>query len=68
VGSIDHAHDGADGRHSVERALGFLAAGLLPHEVVVTHEFPLAAYRDALATAIDKRDTGSIKVSFRPGA
>jgi L-iditol 2-dehydrogenase len=68
VGSIDHAHDGvgADGRHSVDRALDILAAGLLPHEVVVTHEFPLAAYREAIETAVDKGGRHAIKVAFRP--
>jgi len=70
IGSIDHAHDGvgADGRHSIDRALDILAAGLLPHEVVVTHELPLAAYREAIETAIDKRGRQAIKVVFRPGA
>src|SRR5207302_5707820 len=52
VGSIDHCVD--VGRHSVDRALDILAAGLLPDPVVVTHEFPLSAYRDAVGTAIDR--------------
>jgi len=74
VGSIDHtvdAHDapglagGAD-RHSVDRALDVLAAGLFPSDVVVTHEFPLEEYRLAVATAIDRGSTGAIKVVFRP--
>ena len=49
VGSIDHTVDagsapglaGGAGRHSVDRALDILAAGLLPDDVVVTHEFAL---------------------------
>ena len=74
VGSIDHAIDsgsapglagGAD-RHSVDRALDILAAGLLPDQVVVTHQFPLEGYRDAVATAIDRSGSGAIKVVFRP--
>ncbi len=74
VGSIDHtvdSHDapglagGAD-RHSVDRALDVLAAGLFPSDVVVTHEFPLEEYRLAVATAIDRGNTGAIKVVFRP--
>ena len=74
VGSIDHtvdAHDapglagGAD-RHSVDRALDVLAAGLLPSDVVVTHEFPLEDYRLAVETAIDRGNTRAIKVVFRP--
>ena len=62
VGSIDHTVDaapapglagGAD-RHSVDRALDVLAAGLLPDGVVVTHEFGLEDYRAAVETAIDR--------------
>ena len=74
VGSIDHTVDahaapglagGAD-RHSVDRALDVLAAGLLPHEVVVTHEFGLEQYREAVETAIDRNNSHAIKVVFRP--
>lgn len=73
VGSIDHQVDaggapgpaGEVGRHSVDRALDILARGLLPDEVVVTHEFPLEGYREAVQTAMDK-STGAIKVAFRP--
>lgn len=74
VGSIDHTVDahaapglagGAD-RHSVDRALDILAAGLLPHEVVVTHEFGLEQYREAVETAIDRNSSHAIKVVFRP--
>jgi L-iditol 2-dehydrogenase len=74
VGSIDHTVDagsapglagGAD-RHSIDRALDVLAAGLLPDDVVVTHEFELASYRDAINTAIDRAGARSIKVVFRP--
>jgi threonine dehydrogenase-like Zn-dependent dehydrogenase len=63
VGSIDHCTDA--GRHSIDRALDVLAAGLLPHDVVVTHEFPIDAYRDAIGAAIDRRGSGAIKVVFR---
>ena len=74
VGSIDHTVDsgGAPGlaggpdRHSVDRALDVLAAGLLPDEVVVTHEFPLEEYRTAVETAIDRGNSHAIKVIFRP--
>jgi L-iditol 2-dehydrogenase len=73
VGSIDHSVDagsapglaGGPGRHSVDRALDILAAGLLP-EVVVTHEFPLNEYRGAIETAIDRDRSHAIKVVFRP--
>ena len=73
VGSIDHGVDageapgmaGGANRHSVDRALDILAAGLLP-DSVVTHEFALEDYRDAVEMAIDRSLTGAIKVVFRP--
>jgi threonine dehydrogenase-like Zn-dependent dehydrogenase len=74
IGAIDHTIDhgsapglaGAPDRHSVDRALDILAAGLLPDEAVVSHEFGLDAYRDAITTAIDRRGAHAIKVVFRP--
>ena len=74
VGSIDHTVDahsapglaGGPDRHSVDRALDVLAAGLLPHAVVVTHEFGLEDYREAIGTAIDRNTSHAIKVVFRP--
>ena len=74
VGSIDHTVDagqapglaGGPGRHSVDRALDILAAGLLPSDVIVTHEFGLDDYRAAVATAIDRENAHAIKVVFRP--
>jgi threonine dehydrogenase-like Zn-dependent dehydrogenase len=74
VGSIDHSVDrrstpglaGGPGRHSVDRALDVLAAGLLPDEVVVTHEFALEDYRTAVEAAIDRNSSHAIKVVFRP--
>ncbi len=74
VGSIDHTVDagrapglaGGPDRHSVDRALDVLAAGLLPHDVVVTHEYPLEDYRLAVESAIDRRSSHAIKVVFRP--
>jgi threonine dehydrogenase-like Zn-dependent dehydrogenase len=74
VGSIDHTVDtasapglagGAD-RHSVDRAIDVLAAGFLPDSVVVTHEFPLDGYREAVEAAIDRTTSHAIKVVFRP--
>jgi threonine dehydrogenase-like Zn-dependent dehydrogenase len=74
VGSIDHTVDlgpapglaGGAARHSVDRALDVLAAGLLPDEVVVTHEFGLEEYREAIGAAIDRSASQAIKVVFRP--
>ena len=74
VGSIDHTVDagsapglaGGGNRHSVDRALDILAAGLLPYDDIVTHEFPLDDYRRAVETAIDRGNAHAIKVVFRP--
>ncbi len=74
VGSIDHTVDtgpapglaGGPDRHSVDRALDVLGAGLLPDDVVVTHEFGLEDYRTAIETAIDRHNSHAIKVVFRP--
>jgi threonine dehydrogenase-like Zn-dependent dehydrogenase len=74
IGSIDHTIDagstpglaGAAGRHSVDRATDILAAGLLPDAAVVTHEFGLDDYREAIETAIDRGSSRAIKVVFRP--
>jgi len=73
VGSIDHTVDsgsapglaGGPGRHSVDRALDVLAAGLLT-DAVITHQFPLEEYRTAVETAIDRDNSHAIKVVFRP--
>ncbi len=73
VGSIDHTVDtgsapglaGGPDRHSVDRALDVLAAGLLPAEVV-THRFGLEEYRTAVETAIDRDRSHAIKVVFQP--
>ncbi|HEY5383753.1 MAG TPA: hypothetical protein VIJ56_00840, partial [Acidimicrobiales bacterium] len=74
IGSIDHTVDthaapglaGGPDRHSVDRAIDVLAAGLLPEAVVVTHEFALDDYREAIETAIDRTTSQAIKVVFRP--
>ncbi|HZN13358.1 MAG TPA: zinc-binding dehydrogenase [Acidimicrobiales bacterium] len=63
VGSFCHAADGDE--HSIDRALELLAAGALPADVVITHTFPLEAYRDAIAVAMDK-SSGAIKVMLIP--
>jgi len=43
-----------------------LSAGLLPDSVVVTHEFGLEDYREAIQTAIERHRSHAIKVVFRP--
>jgi L-iditol 2-dehydrogenase len=68
VGAWNHAHGTHPTRgthHSIDLALEILAHGGLP-ESVVTHAFALEDVREAVATAIDKRDSHAIKVVFRP--
>lgn len=75
VGSIDHtAHPPASigaaaggPAHSIDVALEVLAAAPAGFDrVLVTHEFPVAGYREALGAALDKRGSRAIKVVFRP--
>lgn len=59
-----HSHGGADG-NAFSAALRLIASGAAPVRPLLTHTFPLAEYRRALATAMDRGGTGSIKVAFR---
>lgn len=61
--AVDHGPGGA--RHSFDVALDLLAAGALPSDLVVTHEYALDDLRAACATAHDK-STGAVKVLLRP--
>jgi L-iditol 2-dehydrogenase len=70
VGAWNHAHGTHPTRgthHSIDLALEVLAAGGLP-ESIVTHTFALEDLRDAVGTAIDKRNSHAIKVVLRPDA
>ncbi|RIK09942.1 MAG: alcohol dehydrogenase [Acidobacteria bacterium] len=69
AGSFCHASDphGAEGLvHSVDLALDVLASGALPHDLVITHEFPLGQLREAVETALGRGETGALKVVLRP--
>lgn len=52
--------------HSIDVALGILAAGGLPHDLVITHELPLDAVAEAVDIALRRKETGAIKVVLRP--
>jgi threonine dehydrogenase-like Zn-dependent dehydrogenase len=69
VGGLFHASDPGphDGRiaHSIDRALEILAAGAPRFERLVTHEFRLEEYREALDTAYSRGAARAIKVVFR---
>jgi threonine dehydrogenase-like Zn-dependent dehydrogenase len=74
VGSVDHgpnpssvigrAPEGLD--HSVDAALEVLAAQAFPPDLLVTHEFPLEGYREAVAAGLDKASSQAMKLVFRP--
>jgi threonine dehydrogenase-like Zn-dependent dehydrogenase len=74
VGSIDHganpssvigrAPGGLD--HSVDAALDVLARQAFPPELLMTHEFPLEGYREAVQAGLDKKASKAMKVVFRP--
>ena len=74
IGSVDHGRDptasigqAAPGRdHSIDVALDILAQRRFPDDAVVTHEFPLEAYRDAVGAGLDKAASEAVKVVFRP--
>lgn len=67
VGSFGYAmHDHRGDRvHTFDIALGVLASGAFPSDLLVTHTFPLEDVRAALAAA-NARDRGAIKVQLLP--
>jgi len=42
-------------------AVDLLASGKVDHEFVITHRFPLESWREAIATAFDKKNTGCLR-------
>ena len=74
VGSVDHgsnpssvmggAPEGVD--HSIDAALEVLARQTFPPGVLVTHEFPLEGYREAVRAGLEKHTSRAMKVVFRP--
>lgn len=59
----EHRHQSA-ATDAFREAADLIGSGRAEVRPLVTHTFPLTAYRDALATAMDKRGSGSIKVAF----
>jgi threonine dehydrogenase-like Zn-dependent dehydrogenase len=59
-----HAH-GVTERRTFDEAAALIADGLAPVAPLVTHTFQLAQYREALAAALGKGSTQSVKVVFR---
>jgi L-iditol 2-dehydrogenase len=50
--------------HAFREAAALIESGRAPVGPLLTHTFPLAAYRQALAAAMTKGDTRSVKVAF----
>jgi threonine dehydrogenase-like Zn-dependent dehydrogenase len=42
----------------------WMGAGVIDTDSLLTHRYPLAAYRQAFTTAVDKKQSRSIKVAF----
>ena len=59
-----HAHGGAD-TNAFTIASTLIADGRAPIAALVTHQFPLADYREALHTARAKGSVESVKVAFK---
>ena len=59
-----HAHGGAD-TNAFNLAATLIADGRAPIADLVTHQFPLADYRQALHTARAKGSVESVKVAFK---
>lgn len=66
VGSNGAGVEAFEGRreHAFALYLELLEGGRLAPEALVTHHFPLEAYREAFLTARDKARTGAVKVVF----
>lgn len=66
IGSHTFGMEGWNGRklHTFDLVIEMFLDGRLVHEGLITHRFPFADYKRAIATAADKR-SGSIKVVFQ---
>ncbi|HHH41112.1 MAG TPA: hypothetical protein ENK56_03815 [Chloroflexi bacterium] len=65
IGSLGHGMERWQGEsvYGLELVIRWMREGRLPIEGLITHRFPLEAYKKAIATAMDKR-SGAIKVVF----
>jgi threonine dehydrogenase-like Zn-dependent dehydrogenase len=59
-----HQH-GAPASGAFEEAASLVSRGCAPIGPLLTHTFPIADYREAIATAMGKGETESVKVAFR---
>ena len=70
TGSCIYSHGQFQGRQvrTIKMAVDILASGTYPAAGLVTHIYPLADYRQAFRTAMDKGRTQSLKVAIRLSA
>jgi threonine dehydrogenase-like Zn-dependent dehydrogenase len=63
MGTIVHGIEQWQGQsvHGYDLVMDWMQEGLLPSDGLITHRFPFMDYKEAVATATDKR-TGAIKV------
>ncbi len=61
IGVNSHATE-ADGRTSFDHAADLLAAGTIPPELILTHRFPMARWKDAVRAFLDKGRSNAIKI------
>ncbi len=68
IGAVGHDVVSWEGEtlSTFELAMRWMAAGRLQCQDLLTHRFPLAAYRQAFLVAWDKRTHRSIKVALEP--
>jgi threonine dehydrogenase-like Zn-dependent dehydrogenase len=66
VGAVGHNVVTWQGKlvSTFELAMDWMQTGTLRAEELLTHTFPLDAYKQAFSTAVDKQKTRSIKVAF----
>ncbi len=66
TGSSMYAHSRFRGQtvRTYEQAVALLAGGKFATRGLVSHTFPLAAYREAIQVAFDKRHHQSVKVAM----
>jgi threonine dehydrogenase-like Zn-dependent dehydrogenase len=60
----EHGHV-SPARDAFREAADLIGSRRVSLKPLLTHVYPLGAYRTALATAMDRRGSGSIKVAFR---
>jgi threonine dehydrogenase-like Zn-dependent dehydrogenase len=69
LGAVGHdvVDWGGEQLSTFDLSMRWLLAGRIRCEGLVTHHFPLGAYREAFAAAIDKEQNRSVKVVFDLG-